>query len=72
MISDYCCPAIISRILYLAPIVKELLNDCSLLPDMRDNNLKLFHAKDKYTYWAGQIAKQYPKIRELKNWLLSV
>ena len=71
-IGNYNCPAIINRILHLAPMVKELLNDCSLLPDIQDNNPELFHAKDKYAYWTGQIAEQYSEIRELRSWLLSV
>lgn len=71
-IEGYCCPAIIKRILKIAPIVKQILLEQNLLPDIKDNNPNLFYAKDKYTYWALQISKQYPQIKHLKNWLMEI
>ena len=71
-IEGYCCPAIIKRILKIAPIVKQILLEQNLLPDIKDNNPNLIYAKDKYTYWALQISKQYPQIKHLKNWLMEI
>ena len=71
-IENCCCPAIIKRILRVAPIVKQILLEESLLFDIKDNNPDLFYAKDKYTYWALQISKQYPQIKHLKNWLMEI
>lgn len=71
-IEDYCCPAIIKRILRVAPIVKQILLEESLLFDIKDNNPDLFYAKDKYAYWVLQVSKQYPQIKQLKNWLMEI
>lgn len=71
-IKNVYCPAIIKRILALAPIVREILLNHSLLIDIKDNNPELFYAEDKYTYWIQQISKQYPQIKQLSNWLLEV
>ena len=66
-------PAIIGRILQLAPIIKELLGNRSLWFDMQNNNPELFYAKDKYACWANQIATQYlDKVPYLENWLLNI
>lgn len=59
-IENCCCPAIIKRILRVAPIVKQILLEESLLFDIKDNNPDLFYAKDKYAYWVLQVSKQYP------------
>ena len=72
VINGQYCPAIIKRILKVAPIVKRILSKSDLLIDMRNNNPDLFYAKDKYTFWVQQISKQYPQIKQLKNWLLEV
>lgn len=72
LIEGTYCPAIIKRILELAPIVKQILLEHNLLFDIKDNNLKLFYAKNKYVYWVQQVAEQYPQIKRLKNWLLEV
>ncbi len=71
-IEDCCCPAIIKRILRVAPIVKQILLEESLLFDIKDNNPDLFYAKDKYAYWVLQVSKQYPQIKQLKNWLMEI
>ena len=71
-IENCCCPAIIKRILRVAPIVKQLLLDESLIFDIKDNNPDLFYAKDKYAYWVLQVSKQYPQIKQLKNWLMEI
>lgn len=62
-IENCCCPAIIKRILRVAPIVKQILLEESLLFDIKDNNPDLFYAKDKYAYWVLQVSKQYPQIK---------
>lgn len=72
VIDGDCYPAIIGRILHLAPIVKEIINDCSLSIDIKENNPEIFYTKDKYTFWVGQITEKYPEIKSLKYWLLSV
>lgn len=69
MLHNECCPAIIRRILHLAPIVQKLLSNHSLWIDMQDNNPSLLHANDKYQYWTKQITENYPEIKSLKNWL---
>lgn len=69
--NDYC-PAIIKRILELAIIIKQILLENNILFDIKDNNPELYFAKDKYAYWVGQISKQYPQIRRLKDWLLEI
>ncbi|MCA6011520.1 hypothetical protein KFX43_02840 [Bacteroides thetaiotaomicron] len=71
-IENCCCPAIIKRILRVAPIVKQILLEGSLLFDIKDNNPDLFYAKDKYAYWVLQVSKQYPQIKQLKNWLMEI
>ena len=71
-IENCCCPAIIKRILRVAPIVKQILLEESLLFDIKDNNPDLFYAKDKYAYWVLQVSKQYPQIKQLKNWLMEI
>lgn len=71
-ICGYCYPAIIERILKLAPVAKELLKENSLLPDMQENNPELLHVKDKYAFWVKQITECYPEIKPLNDWLLSV
>lgn len=71
-IKSYSCPAIIKRILEIAPIVKQILIGNDLLYDIKENNPNLFYAKNKYLYWIEQISMQYPQIKQLKNWLLEV
>ena len=71
-IEDHYCPAIIKRILRIAPIVKQILLGQTLLPDIKENNPDLFFAKDKYTYWVLQVSQQYPQIKQLKNWLMEI
>ena len=71
-IENCCCPAIIKRILRVAPIVKQILLEESLLFDIKDNNPDLFYAKDKYAYCVLQVSKQYPQIKQLKNWLREI
>lgn len=71
-IGDKNYPAIISRILKLAPIIKQIIMHQDLSYDMKDNNPMLFYAENRYLYWAQQISKQYPDIKELKNWLMEI
>lgn len=71
-INGYNCPAIINRILHLAPVVKELLAGCSLYSDIKDNNPDLLCAEDKYACWVQQISRQYPEIIPLQHWLLNI
>lgn len=71
-IKDCCCPAIIKRILKAVPVVKQILLEESLLFDIKDNNPDLFYAKDKYAYWVQQVSRQYPQIKQLKNWLMEI
>lgn len=71
-IEDYVCPAIIKRIIRLAPTVKRLLSEQPFWRDIQESNPDLFHAKEKYTYWVSQISKQYPQIKRLKHWLMEV
>lgn len=66
------CPAIISRIIQLAPLVKEALRDPDFWPDIKDYNPRLFDARDRYACWVNQVAEQYPKIKDLRDWLMSV
>lgn len=68
-IEDCCCPAIINRILKLAPIVKEILVEPDFLFDIKDNNPDLFYAENRYAYWIQQVSEQYPLIKRLRNWL---
>ena len=71
-IEGYYCPAIIKRILNLAPTVKQLLSEHKISHDIEDNNPDLFYADDKYAHWVLQVSKQYPQIKRLQNWLLEV
>ncbi len=73
-IENYNCPAIIKRILNLAPIIKRLLteHDLQFDIDIENNNPNLFYAQDKYVHWVQQISKQYPKIKQLEKWLLDM
>lgn len=72
VINGQYCPAIIKRILKIAPTIKKLLFEQSLLIDIKNNNPDLYYAKNKYAYWVQQISIQYPQINQLKNWLLEV
>lgn len=71
-INGQYCPAIIKRILKVAPTVKHILSLYDLQIDIKENNPDLFYAKDKYAFWAKQISTQYPQIKQLENWLLEV
>lgn len=66
------CPAIVLRIIQLAPLVRKLLCDSDFLPDVEEYNPRLFHEADKYAYWVGQIVERYPKIKNLRSWLMNV
>lgn len=61
-IENCCCPAIIKRILRVAPIVKQILLEESLLFDIKDNNPDLFYAKDKYAYWVLKFRNNTHKL----------
>ena len=71
-INGVTCPAIISRIIQLAPIVKSLIKAPDLMLDMAEYNPDLFRANYRYPYWVTQIARQYPNIIPLQDWLLNV
>lgn len=72
ILNDQYCPAIIKRILKIAPTVRNILSKQSLLIDIKNNNPELFYAENQYEYWVQQISTQYPQIKQLKNWLLEV
>ena len=70
-ISGVVCPAIIGRIIQLAPLVRELVDKPYLSCDIEEYNPQLFQSKDKYLCWVAQIAGCYPDIVPLSDWLLS-
>ncbi|MGI6815151.1 hypothetical protein ACFX5L_02625 [Bacteroides sp. KG123] len=71
-IEDVQCPAIIKRILQLAPIIKQMLSEEDIAHDIKENNPSLFYTEEKYAHWVKQISKQYPQIKQLEHWLLNV
>lgn len=64
------CPRIIQWIITLAPIVQDLLEDEEWCSDLNIYNPELLSSSSPIEKWAMQISEQYPKLKDLKKWIL--
>lgn len=71
VINGVRCPKIIKWILELAPLVKQSLENEEWMQDLKEYNEELLNVSEPFDAWAEQVARQYPRIKELKEWIMA-